>query len=114
MSDWRSRPLHYILDAAGNPVPCDDVLEWGRWFEVAKNRIICQSKDEAAAAEDILISTVFIGLDHNWAFSGPPILWETLVFGGPLDGEMDRYASKEAAVAGHQRMCERVATALRP
>lgn len=57
------------------------------------------------------MSTVFLGIDH--AFSGGlPVLWETIVFGGPLDGEMDRYTSRADALAGHQVMCARVRAAL--
>jgi hypothetical protein len=44
---------------------------------------------------------------------GPPVLWETFVFGGVLDGEMQRYTSKADALAGHQRMCALVAQAAR-
>ena len=33
----------------------------------------------------IKISTVFIGIDHQFLKSGPPLLFETMVFGGELD-----------------------------
>lgn len=53
------------------------------------------------------ISTVF--LSHNHAFDGgTPILFETLVFNGPLDGEMDRYCTWEEAEQGHRNMVDRV------
>ena len=55
-----------------------------------------------------MVSTVFLGLDHNYSPFGPPVLWESLVFGGPLDGEMDRYSSRAQALAGHQALCQRV------
>jgi hypothetical protein len=54
---------------------------------------------------------VFLGLDHSFR-QGPPILWETMVFGGPLDGEMMRYTSRAEAFDGHQEMCRRVREAL--
>lgn len=54
------------------------------------------------------VSTVYLPLDH--ASMGPlPVHWETLTFGGPLNDEMIRYTSREAAVAGHE---EAVAHAL--
>jgi hypothetical protein len=40
--------------------------------------------------------------------NGKPILWETMVFGGPCDGNFDRYASKDLAIRGHQNMVELV------
>jgi hypothetical protein len=104
-------PLHYILDAQGEPVPCDDVVAWGRWFDRSQRtgeRIVAQSRDEGDVGDGVLVSTVFLGLDHNFKNAGPPVLWETLVMGGALDGKMDRYTSKAAAVAGHARICQLV------
>lgn len=60
---------------------------------------------------EVMVSTVFLGLDHSFNFmdSGhAPVLWETMVFGGPVDQEMDRYTSLEAAKAGHEVMVGRV------
>lgn len=110
------RPDKYILDAHGDPVPCDDVIAWSIWFERAsrdRSRIVAHDKDESDPNGTILVSTVFLGLDHQWG-DGPPVLWETLVLGGPLDGEMNRYSSRAAALRGHQLMCERVAATLHP
>jgi len=105
---------HYTLDAHGNPVPCNDILEWGRWMERSsrdRTRIIASDLDESDPAKTIHVSTVFLGLDHSFG-SGPPVLWETLVFGGLLDGEQRRYTSRAAALAGHQEICERVSATL--
>ena len=100
---------YWILDAAGEPVPTDDVTVWAAWFETAAaDRVIARDKDEAAGPGGVLVSTVFLGLNHQWG-DGPPVLWETLVFGGALDGEMNRYTSRAAALAGHAAMCARVA-----
>ena len=35
---------------------------------------------------------------------GPPVLWESLVFGGVFDGHMNRYTSKLAALTGHAEL----------
>jgi hypothetical protein len=104
---------HYVLDDHGDPQPCDDLLAWAAWFESTQRsgaRVIARDRDEHAAPDGVLVSTVFLGLDHQFG-SGPPVLWETLVFGGALDGEMRRYTSRAAALAGHQDMCKRVAAA---
>lgn len=103
--------LYYVLDADGRPVPERDAMKWGAWFQTA-DRHVAQDMDEMVGAEPVRVSTVFLGMDHNFADDGPPILWETLVFGGPLDGEMRRYGSVAAAVRGHQEMCARVTEAL--
>ena len=51
-----------------------------------------------------------LGLDHAW--SGPPLLFETMVFGGELDEFQERYTSKPDALAGHARAVARVLQAL--
>ena len=101
---------YFILNAAGNPEPVDDVIAWGEWFERAGrdgSRIVARDRDEHPGAPDVLVSTVFLGLDHSFT-DGPPLLWETLIFGGPHDGEMWRYASRAAALAGHAQACRLV------
>lgn len=52
------------------------------------------------------VSTVFLGLNHG--FGEKPLWFETLVFGGTWDGEMDRYETLAEAQAGHDRMVVRV------
>jgi hypothetical protein len=110
------RPDKYILDAHGEPQAVEALDVWGEWYTRSskdRSRMVAQDKDESGATT-IMISTVFLGLDHNYAGVGPPVLWETLVFGGALDGEMDRYTSREAAFRGHQAMCARVRETVTP
>jgi hypothetical protein len=90
----------YILKD-GVPVPCDDLLEWGRWMQTAKRHVALDW------IGDVKVSTVFLGLDHQFA-SGPPLIYETMVFGGPLDQNQDRYSTREEAEQGHQKMVELV------
>lgn len=54
-------------------------------------------------SKSLVVSTVFLGLDHSFG-EGPPILFETLVSGGDLEGEMDRYYTWEEAIKGHNNM----------
>jgi len=83
----------YILDGR-EAVPCHDLTEWGTWFENADRHV---AKDEIG---DVKISTIFLGLDHSFG-QGPPLLFETMVFGGDADGDMDRYSTWEEAEQGH-------------
>ena len=82
-------------------VPTNDLIEWARWFETADRKV---AKDVIG---QVRVSTVFIGLDHSFG-EGPPLYFETLVFGGPLADKMDRYATWDEAEAGHKKMVERV------
>lgn len=52
------------------------------------------------------VSTVFLMHDHNWHLDGLPILFETMVFGGDMDGYQERYSSYDEAIEGHKRICE--------
>lgn len=86
----------YILDDNGDPVPCTDVLEWARWFEAAGEKRQL-ARDELG---EVLISTIFLGIDHSWS-GGPPILWETMIFDGQGDEYQERAATKEEALENH-------------
>jgi hypothetical protein len=100
-------PSHYILDKDGR-IKRASALTWGIWFEKSENRIVKQEQ-----FGDVMVSTVFLGLDHNFSGKGPPILWETMVFGGPLNQEMNRCSgNREQAEAMHDEMVQRVKDAL--
>jgi hypothetical protein len=49
------------------------------------------------------VSTVWLGLDHNFG-AGPPLIYESMVFGGPLDHVQQRYPNRVAALAGHDQL----------
>jgi hypothetical protein len=86
----------YILDKDGIPIPIDDPLAWANYME--GNRIVRQ--DETIGG---LVSTVFLGIDHNWFHTGPPPLWETMIFDADDGREhMERYSSLEDAKRGHR------------
>ena len=91
----------YILNKRGEPKKAD-LLPWARWYETA-DRQLAETR-----IEQTRISTVFLGLDHSFGLDGPPVLWETMVFGGKLDEEQCRYTSKDDALTGHARMVKRV------
>lgn len=89
---------HYILAEDGRTPIRASVLEWGNWFEKQDQRRV--AADELPG--DIRVSTVFLGLNHNWG-EGPPLLWETMIFGGEHDQYQDRYSTYDDAVAGHAK-----------
>lgn len=102
----------YILNEAGEPVQCDDLMAWAHWYQSRRTNnawIVGKTK----VTEGVEVSTVFLSLDH-WFGSGPhaPLLWESMCFGGPLDNECDRYATRQEAEAGHASMVARVKAAL--
>jgi hypothetical protein len=76
------------------PLAIDDVLIWAQWFETADRQIARTDVGE------VKVSTVFLGMDHGWG-DGAPVLWETMLFGGPEDQTLWRYSSRMEALAGH-------------
>ena len=70
------------------PVKCENLLEWSMWFAKTDRVIASDVIDES------LVSTVFLGIDRD-------TLFETMVFGGQLDGYFNRYMTYEAAELGH-------------
>ncbi len=86
----------YILDADNHAAEAS-LLEWSRWFEDANRRV-----GYTQITSEINVSTVFLGFDHRHFGKGPPILFETMIFGGPLDQEQSRYSSWDDAETGHR------------
>ncbi len=94
--------MNWILDERGTPVLEPDITKWAQWFEKAERHVADEKIGESR------ISTVFLGLDHSFG-SGPPVLWETMVFGGKLDQDQARCSgSREQAEAMHAKMVARV------
>ena len=99
---------HYILDSDNHPVPVD-LKTWGRWFETVGNRVV----DYTQINTEILVSTVFLGLDYRWG-KGPPLLFETMIFGGPMDQGCWRYSSWDDAVVGHKAAVRKARNETKP
>ena len=85
----------YILDGH-DPVYCDPITA-SLWKQT--------HWDQCQVAEDFVgtvrLSTVFLGMDYNHTGEGKPILFETMVFGGDMDGRQERYCTWDEALAGH-------------
>lgn len=79
----------------------DNIQEWGVWFEKSDRHV-----KKTNITEDIMISTVFLGMDHSFGIGGPPLLFETMIFGGPHDEYQERYATWDEAEKGHLNAIE--------
>jgi hypothetical protein len=80
-----------MLDAEKHTIALDlnktgEAQRWGEFMQ-SDERIVAQTR-----IGDVLVSTVFLGLDHS-SCKGLPILFETMVFGGPCDEDTWRYSS---------------------
>ena len=84
------------------PVECDDQTVFGCFFNETEERRVAISEEG-----DVRVSTVFLGLDHQFG-SGPPLLFETMIFGGEHNEYQERYSTWEEAEAGHKVACDLV------
>lgn len=93
------RNMYYILD--GHKVIETDLMTWAKAVRSTDRHV---GKTTIGDAE---VSTVFLGINHRFG-NGPPLLFETMVFGGILDQEQERYTTWEEAEEGHRAMVDRV------
>lgn len=70
-----------------------------------QNRKIANDYLPDCDGEVVRISTIFLVLDHGYG-DGPPLVFETMVFGGRYDCEQRRYTTIEGAEIGHQMVIE--------
>jgi hypothetical protein len=99
----------YVLDDDGDPVLVSDVVAWADWYET-HSRFLAQTEFPWGK-----VSTIFLGIDESFVevmfgtdpLAHKPTLWETMVFGGPLDLSQWQYKSKEDALEGHRQAVEK-------
>lgn len=89
--------LHHY-DLFGQPISFE---RWCELFEDFDGRRVAYTE-----LGGYRVSTVWLGLDHRFLGEGPPLIFETMVFGpdGAEDLDCHRYATKEEAQAGHDEL----------
>jgi hypothetical protein len=87
-----TRDLYFDFD--GDPI---DYEMWSALF-THWARLVART-----VLDGVEVSTVWIGLDYALG-RGAPLIYETMVFGGPLSERIERYPNRVAALAGHDRM----------
>ena len=99
----------YRLEEGWRPVRCESLREY---VESQIGKEIRVGRDEWAHPDGaIIVSTVFLGIDHDHSGVGPPVLWETMIFAS--DPIIDRYCrrcagSVEQAQAMHMEVVKHV------
>jgi len=83
------------FDRQGKPISLED---WASKFGDRGYKTVAYLQEG-----DILISTVWLGLAHGFGFGfgKRPLIFESMVFGGPFDQLQWRYSSEEEARRGH-------------
>lgn len=84
------------FDIDGTPL---DVDAWAKRYEDRKSGdwwIVGKT-----IVGDAQVSTVWLGMDHNYGRGGPPMIFESMIFGGEHAEDMERYSTWEEATDGH-------------
>jgi len=93
---------HYDRD--GEPI---NMRQWGALHQDPEYKILRQED-----VGDYWVSTVWIGIDHGLHRVHPDyplMIFETMVFKGEeSDLDCERYSTEAEALAGHERMVEKV------
>lgn len=90
----------YVINADNTVVKMDDLVEWSARFERDERRIA-----RTYMPDGRIVSTVFLGLDHSFG-SGPPLLFETMVFPSQKDfceEWVQRCSTYQQALKQHER-----------
>jgi hypothetical protein len=96
------RCIKFVLDDDNNPVPEPNLNKWAMWMEANHPRHVGWTQ----ITSEVVVSTVFLGVDHNWGDDPRPILFETMVFGGERDNDQYRFHTWDEAAAFHAKIVE--------
>lgn len=100
MADWYNRQGDRVT-----------VEEAGRLLDIDGYKRVARTEILSAADPKVMktVSTVWLGLDHNYS-GGTPLIFETMVFGDSMADELcQRYSTEADALAGHREIVATVA-----
>ena len=87
-------PMYF--DREGQPISMD---RWSVLFEDLAYKHVAMT----AIDTEVEVSTVWMGLNHQFG-EGPPLTFETMIFGGEHNQQCWRWSTQEAALAGHDQI----------
>jgi hypothetical protein len=94
--------MQYVLNVDHSVEPMDDPVEFMRRYELDDRVVAAQTVGR------VTVLTTFTGIAHGHSVTGQPLLFETMVLKGPLDGRTWRWASYRDAQDGHKRVLAQV------
>lgn len=97
---------YYVLEGK-RALPVRTLKAWAQAFELS-NRHVGNTRVGA-----YWVSTVFLGLDHNFSGKGRPILFETMIFRGKGSDGFGRCGTWEEAEAMHKKAVTHVRKEIR-
>ncbi len=97
--------LNYYKLEGQTPVAVDSFIEWSLWIMSASTTVMINE------LKGSIVSTRFVGIDLNPGSSNSlsqPMIFETLVMGGAMDGKRNFYPTWDEAIQGHLKICTQV------
>ncbi|MEH1796438.1 hypothetical protein [Nostoc sp.] len=97
--------LNYYKLEGQTPVAVESFMEWSLWIISAQTTVMINELRQS------IISTRFVGIDLNPGSSNSnsqPMVFETLVMGGELDGKRNFYPTWDEVIEGHLKICTQV------
>lgn len=79
------------FDWYAQPISLDEFVEL-----VSRNNVVASTE-----RGDVAVSTIWLGVNHQYG-DGPPLIFETMVFGGEHNGYQIRYPNVDEARRGHE------------
>lgn len=111
--------LYFRRDGTPYPPGHEGMMEWAKDFENMELRRVGQD----FLPNGIEVSTVWLGLDHNYAPRGRPLIFETMLFVAQKKeieifgrihsfdreeiGDQWRYSTEEEALRGHKMLVKK-------
>lgn len=94
------RSLYY--NRKGKPITLHD---WALQFEETGDRIVATAVFRRRG-KTVVVSTVWVGIDRSFSANphAKPLIFESTIMGGPLDGEVVYYSTEGEARRGHAEL----------
>jgi hypothetical protein len=110
------RPYFAVLDEQHNVIFTSDIHEFCQFFKQTEKRIVANTQ-----ITGLLVSTVFLGINHGFLSGQRPLWFETMVFADYdramppeievlltkwREGQQQRYSTWREAEEGHNQMLQ--------
>jgi hypothetical protein len=95
--------LYY--DKAGQPITRD---EWAALRYDPDGKVSDYARIGFDTIGDVEVSTVWLGIDHAFTLGGPPVIYETMIFGGEFDQDMLRCRTEDVALHNHREAVDNI------
>ena len=97
--------MNFYFDKQGQPI----TVEHAEYLLGDRDYCVIEKTPFMYNGEPVEVSTVWLCTNHNFTNHGPPVIFETMVFGGPMDEECFRYSSEKEAREGHAQIVHELA-----